>query len=414
MTVETTLRVNGDRLWSSLMDLAKIGATPRGGVCRLALTEEDRRGRDWFKTRCEAMGLIVRADAVGNQFALLEGIESDLAPVMVGSHLDSQPSGGKFDGTYGVLAGLEIANVLREHNVVPRRSLEVVNWTNEEGSRFLPVMAGSGVFAGVHQIADVLTQIDIDGTSFGDALGRIDADGDHSGKDVVDAYFELHIEQGPILEAESKTIGVVTGALGQRWFNCTVTGFEAHAGPTPMGIRRDALQAAIAIIADVDRIGRIDPDARATVGMIDCWPNSRNTVPGRVTFSIDLRHAYDPGLDEMVARLMDVLANVKVSHKVGIEIVPTNDWLACQFDAGCVSLVRDAACASGHAWRDMVSGAGHDAVNIAKVAPTAMIFVPCRDGISHNEIEDATPSDLAAGADVLLAAVLARLNRTTD
>ncbi len=409
--MNSNFQIDGDRLWAMLMDIARIGATPKGGVCRLALTDVDARGRAWFRERCEKIGLEVRTDAVGNQFARLEGSSAELPPVLIGSHLDSQPTGGKFDGVYGVLAGIEVAQVLTERAITPKRSLEIVNWTNEEGSRFLPVMAGSGVFAGVHTLADVLAQKDKDGIGFGDALNAISAAETYDAGDDVDAYFEVHIEQGPVLEAAAETIGVVTGALGQRWFNCTVTGFEAHAGPTPMSLRRDALQAACAIVTEIDAVGRIHDDSRSTVGMIECWPNSRNTIPGTVSFSVDLRHSSDEGLDQMVERFQAMLDLIKEMRNVEIAVEQTNDWPACQFDAQCVALVREAAIQSGSKWRDMVSGAGHDAVNLAKIAPTAMIFVPCRDGISHNEIEDAKAEDLTAGANVLLSAVWARLNR---
>jgi beta-ureidopropionase / N-carbamoyl-L-amino-acid hydrolase len=407
----TNLSINADRLWASLMSLAQIGATPRGGVRRLALTEDDAKGRAWFVTEAENIGLKVRADAIGNIFARLEGSEPGLPAVVAGSHIDTQPSGGKFDGTYGVLAALEVARTLRETGRLPRRSLDVVAWTNEEGSRFLPVMAGSGVFAGVHPLADVLVMTDADGIGFGDALQAIGAAGQAKMGFEIDAYFEAHIEQGPVLEAHGETVGVVTGALGQRWFECTLEGFEAHAGPTPMNLRRDALQAAASIISAVDQIGRSHGEARSTVGMIDCWPNSRNTIPGRVTFSIDLRHADDAGLDAMEAAMQTAIATAESERGVKASVRQTNDWAACHFDSDCVAHVAAATVARGYSHRRMVSGAGHDAVNIAKIAPTAMIFVPCRDGVSHNEIEDAAPADLAAGANVLLDALLARLER---
>lgn len=393
------------------MALAAVGATEKGGVRRLALSEEDARGRAWFAREAVASGLTVRTDAVGNIFARLEGADPELPCVLVGSHLDTQPSGGKFDGAYGVLAGLEVARTLREAGETLRRPLEIVSWTNEEGSRFLPVMAGSGVFAGLHERHDVLAMTDADGIRFGDALDAIGAAGEHRPA-TIDAYFEAHIEQGPVLEAHGETIGIVAGALGQQWFECTLTGFEAHAGPTPMELRRDALQGAVAIIAEIDGIGR-NGDARATVGMIDCWPNSRNTIPGRVTFSIDLRHADDAALQAMASRTREFIASVASARGLEWTLRPTNDWHACRFDPACVALVAEAAERRGYAHRRMVSGAGHDAVNIARVAPTAMIFVPCRDGVSHNESEDALPEHLTAGANVLLDVVMSRLQRPT-
>jgi len=403
--------IDGDRLWADLMTLAEIGATTGGGVRRLALSEEDRLGRAWFVQRAEAIGLKTRTDAIGNLFARMEGDDPSLPAVLVGSHLDTQPSGGKFDGAYGVLAGLEVARTIVEARLTMPRALEIVSWTNEEGSRFLPVMAGSGVFAGVHPADTVVAMSDQAGIRFGDALTAIDAQGDDLPVPTIDCYFEAHIEQGPVLEANGETIGVVTGALGQRWFECTLTGFEAHAGPTPMSLRRDALQGAAAVIGAVDLIGRRDDDARSTVGMIECWPNSRNTIPGRVTFSIDLRHPTDDGLDAMEADLRAAVERIAADRRLTPALRPTNAWPACQFDAACIDAIAKVTALRGYRHRMMVSGAGHDAVNIAHVAPTAMIFVPCRDGVSHNETEDAAPGDLAAGANVLLDAVLARMGR---
>jgi beta-ureidopropionase / N-carbamoyl-L-amino-acid hydrolase len=411
MLHSNALRINGDRLWEGLMELASIGATPKGGVCRLALTEIDRAGRDWLRTQCEKIGMTTRTDAIGNLFARMEGKEPNLPAVLTGSHLDTQPTGGKFDGAFGVLAGLEVARTLYDNNIVPRRSLEIVSWTNEEGSRFLPVMAGSGVFAGVHRLSEVLAQKDSTGISFADALQSIGEAGPDLERPLIDAYFEAHIEQGPILEAYGECIGIVTGALGQRWFECTLTGFEAHAGPTPMELRRDAMQGAAAIIRGIDIMARNIPDARATIGMIECWPNSRNTIPGRVTFSIDLRHGNLTTLHDMELTMRELVIDHASAMKLEWAIRPTNIWEPCQFDPDCIGLVRAATADLDLACREMVSGAGHDAVNIARIAPTAMIFVPCRDGVSHNEIEDAKPSDLTSGANVLLGALLARLNR---
>jgi len=393
------------------MALAQLGATDRGGVCRLALTPADRLGRAWFEQQAVSLGMTVRTDRIGNQFARLDFGRPDADPILIGSHLDTQPTGGKFDGAYGVVAGFEVVRALRSSSFTPQRPLEVVAWTNEEGSRFLPVMAGSGVWSGAHAIADVLASKDSAGELFGDALQAIGANGIDEPGGSIDSYFEAHIEQGPVLEDAAETIGVVTGALGQQWFSCELTGFEAHAGPTPMGLRRDALQGAAELISAVDAIGRSAPDARATVGSIQCWPNSRNTIPGQVAFSIDLRHSDDAGLDRMVDALRQTL--VEVADRRGLEwkLTPTNHWPACHFDKECVGLVRAAAAALGLPHREMVSGAGHDAVNVARVAPTAMIFVPCLNGVSHNEIEDASASDLGAGADVLLGAVLKRLSR---
>ncbi|MDO8693354.1 MAG: allantoate amidohydrolase, partial [Sheuella sp.] len=300
-----TLRINGQRLWDSLMELASIGATQKGGVCRLALTELDRQGRDLFVSQARAAGCTIRIDHIGNIFARRAGRNPALPVVMTGSHIDTQPTGGKFDGNYGVLAGLEVFKTLNDAGVVTEAPLEVVVWTNEEGSRFVPVMMGSGTFIGEFNIEEVLTQKDRDGVTVGSALTQIGYAGkDHVSTQGVAAYFEAHIEQGPVLEANDKTIGVVTGALGQRWFDVVVTGSEAHAGPTPMALRKDALLAASHMVQLVNRLA-LDhaPNARGTVGMLDVYPNSRNVIPGTVKFSVDLRADNDETLSAMVAAL---------------------------------------------------------------------------------------------------------------
>ena len=330
---------------------------------------------------------------------------------MAGSHLDSQPTGGKFDGAYGVLAGLEVVRTLNDLDIDTDAPVEIVAWTNEEGSRFSPPMMGSGAFAGVFGEAELLARPDnVTGELLGDELRRIGYDGDTPvGGREIGAYFEAHIEQGPILENEGKTIGVVTGAQGQRWYEVTVTGQEAHAGPTPMKLRKDALVAAARMIDAVNRIGHdFPPDACATVGFVESSPNSRNTIPGRVFFTVDLRNPHDATLAAMNDRLRADLAGIAEAAGCSVEIVDFWDFPATPFDEGCVSAVRGAAEQGGHGWRDIVSGAGHDAVYIARVAPAAMIFIPCEDGISHNEVENATREDCAAGAEVLLRAVLDR------
>ena len=405
------LKINGDRLWASLMELARIGATEKGGVCRLALTDLDRDGRDLFVRWCEAAGCTVRVDRVGNIFARRPGRDESRPPVMAGSHLDSQPTGGKFDGAYGVLAGLEVIRTLNDLDIETDAPVEVAAWTNEEGSRFSPPMMGSGAFAGVFPEEEVLARPDnVTGVRLGDELERIGYDGAAPvGGREIGAYFEAHIEQGPILENEGKTIGVVAGAQGQRWYEVTVTGQEAHAGPTPMKLRKDALVAAARMIDAVNRLGHaFAPDACATVGFIDSSPNSRNTIPGRVFFTVDLRHPDDATLAAMNDRLRADLAGIAEAAGCVVEIVDFWEFPATPFDETCVSAVRGAAEQGGHGWRDIVSGAGHDAVYIARVAPAAMIFIPCEGGISHNELESATQEDCAAGAQVLLQAMLDR------
>ncbi len=405
------VRVDGARLWDSLMQLARIGATEKGGVCRLALTDLDQQGRDLFVQWAKEIGCTVRVDAIGNIFARRAGRNDALPPVMTGSHIDTQPTGGKFDGNYGVLAGLEVLRTLNDHGVVTQAPLEVAVWTNEEGSRFVPVMMGSGVYAGAFTLDHALAQKDHDGVSVADALRAIGYAGTASAvgqPGAVGAYFEAHIEQGPVLEAHGKTIGVVQGALGQRWYDVTVTGMEAHAGPTPMALRRDALLAAAQLIQAVNRIaGEHAPHARGTVGWIDNYPNSRNVIPGRVKLSVDLRAADDATLDALNAKLHAECAALS-TQGIDITVEQVVYFPPQPFAPGLVEAIREGAHALGLSSMEVISGAGHDAVYLARVAPTAMIFVPCKDGISHNEIEDADPVHLEAGCNVLLQAMLQR------
>jgi N-carbamoyl-L-amino-acid hydrolase len=408
-----TLRVNGTRLWDSLMELAKIGATPKGGVCRLALTDLDRQGRDFFVAQAKAAGCTIRIDAVGNIFARRAGRNNALPAISTGSHIDTQPTGGRFDGNYGVLAGIEVLQTLNDAGIETEAPLEVIVWTNEEGSRFVPVMMGSGAFIGEFKTAEILAQKDKEGTTVGEALAAIG----YAGKDVLDpktfgAYFEAHIEQGPVLEAHDITIGVVTGALGQRWFDVVVTGSEAHAGPTPMALRQDALLAASRVIQAVNQIA-LDyaPNARGTVGMLDNYPNSRNVIPGTVKFSVDFRADTDATLTKMVDSLQAQATSIATQGKVSIDIKQVVYFPPQAFATELVNAVRSGAKTIGLSEMDVVSGAGHDAVYMARVAPTAMIFVPCKDGISHNEIEDARPEHLEAGCNVLLHAMLDRARR---
>ncbi len=400
------LRINADRLWRSLMELAQIGATPKGGVKRLTLTEEDRRARDLFARWAREAGFAVEVDGIGNVFARRAGTDPAAAPIAMGSHLDSQPSGGKFDGAYGVMAGLEVLRTLNDAGIATRAPMEVVSWTNEEGSRFQPVMMGSGVFADVFTLEHVRAQRDIEGVAVGDALQAIGYAG-AARPHRLGAYFEAHIEQGPVLENEGKTIGVVQGALGQRWYDVTVTGQDAHAGPTPMELRRDALIGASRLVLEVNRIARGFPDyARGTVGFMQVKPNSRNVIPGEVRTSVDLRNAKASTLDAMCEELKRTAQRIEAECRVQIELRETVYFKPCEFDSALVAGVREAASALGYSHRDIVSGAGHDAVYVARIAPTAMIFIPCEGGISHNEIESATPADLTAGCNVLLHAAL--------
>ena len=398
----TPITVNGDRLWQSLMDLAQIGATPKGGVKRMTLTDLDRQGRDLFVEWCKREGMTIRIDAIGNIFARRPGTDDSLSPVMTGSHLDTQPSGGKFDGAYGVMAGLEVVRRLNELGIATRAPIEVAAWTNEEGSRFVPTMMGSGVFAGVHSIDEAYAQKDVDGISVVDALNAIGYRG--NAKPVIPrAYFEAHIEQGPVLEDAKITIGAVQGALGQRWFDVDILGQDAHAGPTPMELRKDALLAASRLVIEVNRVARDYPDnARATVGHLRVSPNSRNVIPGMVNMTMDVRNARDETLAAMTQDLRASARMIAVECGVIIQIREVLHFAASKFDPLLVQGVRDAAAALGLSCRDIVSGAAHDAVYINRMAPTAMIFVPCEGGLSHNELENAKAEHLEAGANVLI------------
>jgi N-carbamoyl-L-amino-acid hydrolase len=406
----TNLPVNTDRLWASLMEMAKIGATEKGGNCRLTLTDLDRQARDLFVSWCEQAGCAVSVDAVGNIFARRPGRDPNKPAVMTGSHLDTQPTGGRFDGVLGVLAGLEVVRTLNDHGIDTEAPIEVVCWTNEEGSRYSPAMMGSGVFAGIFELDDVLAKQDIDGAKFGDELKRIGYAGTETpGQREIGAYFELHIEQGPVLEAEQKTIGVVTAAQGQRWFEITVTGTESHAGPTPMPRREDALVGAAAIVQEVNRIGHAhSPHACATVGHMQVRPNSRNVIPGQVFLTVDFRHPDDDTLATMRDELKAFCAGVAERGGLDVDVVDFWYFPPTPFDKACVDAVRAGADAAGYSHRDIISGAGHDAIYVAGLAPAGMVFVPCEDGISHNEIENATPEDCGAGCQVLLHAVLER------
>jgi len=410
MNSPTPLRINGDRLWSSLMELAKLGATEKGGVCRIALTELDRQGRDLFSRWAREAGCEVRVDRIGNIFARRAGRDNTRPPVVTGSHIDTQPTGGKFDGNYGVLAGLEVIRSLNDAKVVTEAPLEIAVWTNEEGSRFVPVMMGSGVFADAFTLEHALAQRDNDGISVAEALASIGYAGSapaSAAASPVGAYFEAHIEQGPVLEANERVIGVVEGALGQRWYDVVVQGMEAHAGPTPMELRKDALLAASELVIEVNRIALAHaPHARGTVGWIDNYPNSRNVIPGRVKLSVDLRAADDVVLSAMDAELKQAVQRIAAKGKVEATVEQVVYFPPQPFTPALVSAIREAAQQQGMTWMNVISGAGHDAVYLARVCPTAMIFVPCLDGISHNEIEDAQPGHLEAGCNVLLQAML--------
>ena len=403
-------RVNGERLWNSLMEMAQIGATEKGGVSRLALTDEDRRGRDLFVQWCEEAGCSIRVDAMGNIFARRAGRHDHLAPVLTGSHGDSQPFGGKYDGIYGVLAGVEVLRTLNDLGIETDRPIEVVNWTNEEGSRFAPAMISSGVYAGVFDLEYGLSREDKAGVTIGQALQEIGYAGAHPvGGQEIHAAFELHIEQGPILEAQNLTIGVVTGAQGQRWYEVELTGRSAHAGTTPMDHRLDALLGFARVVEAVNGLGlEQGAEGRATVGMATIFPNSRNVVPGRVFFSVEFRHPDEAVLARQDQQLRDAVAGIAEAIGLQHSVKQIFQYAPIAFDAECVDVVRASAQALGYSHRPMISGAGHDACYLNKVAPTAMIFVPCVDGLSHNEAEEISQEWSTAGADVLLQAILAK------
>jgi beta-ureidopropionase / N-carbamoyl-L-amino-acid hydrolase len=407
--MQSNIKINQARLWDSIMEMAKIGATPKGGCNRLALTDLDRQGRDLFISWCKEAGCAITVDRMGNIFARRRGKNDALDPVVFGSHLDTQPTGGKFDGVFGVLAGLEVLRTLNDHAYETDAPLEVAVWTNEEGSRFAPAMIASGVFAGVFPEEYGMSRADLDGKAIGAELERIGYRGDAPcGGRPFKAFFEAHIEQGPILEAESKTIGVVTGIQGIRWFECTLTGRESHAGTTPMGMRKDALLGAARIVDEINLIAQAHgSDAVSTVGLMQVHPNSRNVIPGSVFFTVDIRHPDDAVLQDMANDVQAITDRVTAGLGLTHDLCEIWHSPAVPFDKSCIASVRRAAEEAGYSYRDIISGAGHDAGYISRVAPTAMIFVPCADGISHNESESATPDDLAAGCNVLLRAVLA-------
>ena len=407
------LKINADRLWASLMAMAEVGATARGGSCRLALSEQDRAGRQVFEGWCREAGLSLSVDRIGNLFARRSGTEPDAAPVMMGSHLDTQPEGGRFDGVYGVLAGLEVLRRLDDLGIKTRKPLEVAVWTNEEGARFTPAMLGSAVFTGAMPLEKGLAAKDVDGISVAQALANTGYAGDRALGVPVDAYFEAHIEQGPILEDNGNSIGVVTGGQAIRWLDVRVEGMAAHAGTTPMALRKDALYGAAQMIQALEHLAAdFAPQGLTTVGELDIAKSSRNTIPGVVSFTVDLRHHHDEAIDAMEQQVRQRLAEIAAQRSLAVTITP--HWVspATPFDAECVAHVQQAVDALGYAQQSIVSGAGHDAIHLARFCPTAMVFIPCVGGLSHNEAEDALPDDVRQGTDVLLNAVLARAGRS--
>ncbi len=412
--VQTNQRIDAKRLWDTLMGYAEIGATAKGGVRRLALSAVDKRGRDRFRADCEALGLTVRVDAIGNMFARRAGRDPNRLPVLFGSHLDSQPSGGKFDGALGVLAGLEVMRSLNDLGIATEAPVELINWTDEEGARFGRSLAGSGVWTGDYPEEQILGLKDVDGRSVGECLDEIGYRGtEPATRFAADAYFELHIEQGPILEREQKTIGIVTGAQSQIWYDAVTTGQDSHAGTTPPSARKDALVCAARIIDLVDRTMRArGEDGRGTVGQVLVSPNSRNVIPGEVRFSVEFRHPDSAEVDRIEAQFPHDAEAIARACGVDLQLTTLFKYAAQPFDPACVELVRQASARLGYPAREIVSGAGHDAVYVARHIPTAMIFTPCKDGLSHNEAESIEPSEAEAGCQVLFEAIVARANRT--
>ncbi len=402
------MRINAERLWDSLMEMAKIGATEKGGSSRLALTLEDKEGRALFCNWCEALEMQIQRDKAGNLFARYKGENSDKPPLVMGSHLDTQPKGGRFDGVYGVLAALEVVRTLHENHYQPNRDIEIAVWMNEEGARFSPAMMGSSLFIGELQLGDALKHQDREGTTLQEALLMTQEAGVLEFQREFDSYFELHIEQGPVLEAESKAIGVVTGGQGIAWLDLCLSGRAQHAGTTPMQYRKDALFTLARLMVEIEQsLSKID-DLLVTMGEVSVQNSSRNTIAGHIDATLDIRH---PNFDQLQASIQ-LVKNIaqQVSIDKGVEIAINEHWLSppIPFDPACIQIVSQAVNDLGLSHREIISGAGHDAIHLAKHCPTTMIFIPCKDGISHNEAESISHSDCQNGANVLLKSILLR------
>ena len=408
MTLTSNLEINGERLWDSLMEMAKIGPGIAGGNNRQTLTDEDAEGRRLFARWCEAEGLAMGVDEMGTMFARREGTDPDALPVMVGSHLDTQPTGGKYDGVLGVLGGLEIIRTLNERDIRTKHPVVIVNWTNEEGTRFAPAMVASGVFAGVYTRDWAYARTDAEGRTLGDELERIGYRGGETvGERRMHAFFELHIEQGPILEEKGVDIGVVTHGQGLKWLQVTLTGRESHTGSTPMPMRVNAGLGMARITQLVDEIAWSHaPHAVGAIGHCDVHPNSRNIIPGKCVFTVDFRSPRKEVIEDMTARLETGAREIAAKIGLGIEIEEVGAFDPVTFDETCVNAVRDAAERLGYSHMNLVSGAGHDACWVNRVAPTSMVMCPCVDGLSHNEAEEISPAWATAGANVLFHAVV--------
>jgi len=401
------LKVNKNRLWQSLMQMAEIGPGKHGGSCRLALTDVDIESRNLFKRWASEAGCCFRLDSMGNLFARREGENPDVAPIIMGSHLDTQPCGGRFDGVLGVLGALEILRVLQENNIKTEHPLEIAVWMNEEGARFSPAMMGSGVFSGVFKESEIYSHKDINGISVEQALHRSNQLGNEPCKSFpIKAYYELHIEQGPVLELNNKTIGVVTGAQGISWSHVTLNGQSAHAGTTPMNYRKDPVIGMARIVKGLQKIIKEQEGALYTIGRIESQPASINSVASKVFFTLDLRHGDDATLNKLQQEFKNLVSETCAAEGLTNTIKDIWQAPAISFDKNCISKVKAATEHLGYSYQKIISGAGHDACQIASVAPVSMIFIPCEGGLSHNEAESISPEDAAAGADVLLNAVL--------
>jgi len=407
--IVSNLQIDSARLWDTIHETAKFGATPKGGVRRLTLGPEDKQVRDWFRKACEAAGLEVQVDALGSMFGLRKGRDMSKPPIGVGSHLDTQPTGGKFDGVLGTLAALELVRTLNDAGIETEVPICVCNWTNEEGSRFAPATMASSAYAGASTTDNILARTDAAGMSVGEALDNIGYRGNEAvGARKFGAFVELHIEQGPLLEAESKTIGVVDRGQGIIWYDGKITGFESHAGTTPMPMRRDALATLAEIVLAVERIAKAHgPNAVGTIGEAVIAAPSRNVIPGEIAFTVDIRSPDSKILDAIDRDLRGAIAEIAPRRKAEITLDAIWRKEPTVFDTRLVDAVEGSARMLGYSHRRITSGAGHDACNMANVVPAAMVFVPCKDGISHNELEDATQADCAAGANVLMHTVLA-------
>ncbi|HWW49879.1 MAG TPA: Zn-dependent hydrolase [Xanthobacteraceae bacterium] len=405
----SNLQIQSARLWDTIHTTAQFGRTAKGGVRRLTLGPEDKQVRDWFRDACEAAGCTVQVDALGTMYALRPGRDSSKLPLGLGSHLDTQPTGGKYDGILGTLAALEVVRTLNDAGIETEAPLCIINWTNEEGSRFAPAMMASGTYAGDFKTEDILARKDASDVSVAEALDAIGYRGELAiGALKLGGFIELHIEQGPILEAEKKTIGVVNVGQGIIWYDGRISGFASHAGTTPMPLRRDALVTFAEVALAVERVAReLGPEAVGTIGEVNIENASRNVVPGDITFTIDVRSPHAATLDKLDLVLRKVLQEIAARRKVSIDLDQVWRKEPTLFDERFVGAVETATKELGYDYRRITSGAGHDACNLASVMPAAMIFVPCKDGISHNELEDATQADCAAGANVLLHTVLA-------